>query len=99
MGIGVSPNFPWAANNEAAVEAWSAACAAPHMKHELLFSLLVIDTVLLWQHSPPTRAMEAPELSAYRSWSSSAQQQGHHREWIYFALLKAMSGEDIRLPA
>jgi thioesterase domain-containing protein len=63
----LEPIFPWADNVNEAVAIWASSVAAPSVKKEVQYALLVIDTVLLWHHTPPTECV-APPLSAYRTY-------------------------------
>jgi len=93
---GVQPQFPWAATVDTAVAVWAAKCGLQNVgKKEVQYALLVIDTVLLWQHVGRV-GMNAPDLSEYRAYRATSTRVCHLEPWLYFALLKALEGGDIR---
>ena len=93
---GVQPQFPWAATVDTAVAVWAAKCGLQNVgKKEVQYALLVIDTVLLWQHVGRV-GMNAPDLSEYRAYRGTSTRVCHLEPWLYFALLKALEGGDIR---
>ena len=87
--------FAWADDPDEAMAIWVVACSVPPMKKEVQWSLLAIDTILLQQQQSGTHRKCLPPLSAYRSYRTGSKQEPHQEQWIFFALLKALSGEDI----